>query len=135
MQRVDSVNVCKLAPVGGAKRRSRAWTDEDERYLRRHRHDGRAAVAEALGRSPEAVRRHALRLGFTVPIRPRQGEVCPICGRWRMSPGTEAYAAGYCQVCWGKHKRAVFDQRIAERAEQRAYEALKKRRQRALERS
>lgn len=130
MRRVEIVEIVALAPTGGAKRRSRAWTDEDDRYLRRHRHDGRAAVAEALGRSPEAVRHRALRLGFTVPLRPRQGEVCPICGQWRMSPGTEAYAAGYCQVCWAKHKRAVFEQRRAEQAEQRAYEALKKRAQR-----
>lgn len=131
MRRVDSVNLLELAPVGGANRRSRPWTDEDDRYLRRHRHDGRAAVAEALGRTPEAVRHRALRLGFTVPIRPSQGELCPICGQWRMSRGTEAYAAGYCQVCWGKHKRAVYLQRKAEQAEQRAYEALKKRELRA----
>jgi hypothetical protein len=109
------------------RRVRRRWTDEEERWLRRHRADGRAAVAAALGRSEEAVREKALRMGITVPVRPVPGEVCPMCGRHRVSPGTEAARAGMCQVCWARHKREVYEERQAELAEARAYDAAKKR--------
>lgn len=109
------------------ERSDRPWSDEEERWLRRHRNDGRAAVADALGRTEEAVRAKARRLGIEVPARPILGELCPICGYRHTTSGTEAARAGMCVTCWARHKREVYEARRDELAEARAYDAAKKR--------
>ena len=44
-----------------------------------------------------------------------------MCGRHRVSPGTEAARAGMCQVCWARHKREVYEEQrrlVAEELQQ-----------------
>lgn len=109
------------------ERSTRPWTDEEERWLRRHRNDGRAAVAAALGRTEESIRVKARRLGIEVPERPTVGELCPMCGYRRITPGTEAARSGICITCHERRKREVYEARRDELAEARAYDAAKKR--------
>lgn len=122
--RVDSV---EMRGSDRPARSDRPWSDEEERWLRRHRADGRAAVAAAMGRSEEAVRAKARRLGIAVPASPVIGELCPVCGYRRTTAGTEAARAGMCVTCWARHKREVYEARRDELAEERAYDAAKKR--------
>jgi len=110
-------------------KRSR-WTDDERRYLAKHRGDGREALSEALHRTPKSIRQMGYRLGFFVPLRPHGASRCPICGLWRMEPGTASYRAGMCPVCWERHKTEVIRQRTAEERAHREYETAKKRQQR-----
>lgn len=108
--------------VSGAR-----WTDDEDRWLRRHRLDGLAFVAHAMGRSERAVRERARSLGFDVPAEPTLGELCPMCGRRRVTPGTRAAGSGMCLVCWERRKLEVYEQRRDELEAARAYDAAKKR--------
>lgn len=80
------------------------WSVRQDEYLREHCNEGAEAIAAAMrhrfgvSRSPEAVRRHAYRIG--VPM--VRYEVCVGCG------GKARYldAEGMCRAC---HQRRVTD--------------------------
>lgn len=106
-------------------RDERPWTSGEERYLSQHRTDGAALLAHALGRSVSSVRTKASRLG--VSLRPRPGDVCPVCGTYQIRPRTAAAGQGMCPVCWELRKAKAMEERRAMREAVRAYERAKKR--------
>lgn len=107
----------------------RRWSDNDVRYLRRHRDDGAELIAEALGRTPASVRNKAARLGVSIGY--RQLETCPLCGAYPVRPGTRAGSHGMCCTCWERRKAENMRERAAEERAQREYDAAKKRKGRA----
>lgn len=100
------------------------WTDEEERYLIQHRSDGADLIAHALGVSVPAVKHKASRLG--VSLRPKPGEICPLCGCYVIRPHTDAGRHGMCPACWERRKADAMRERRAFQRAKEDYEAAKK---------
>lgn len=99
------------------------WSGEEKRYLISHKTDGAYLIAEALGRSVISVQTMACRLH--VSLRPDVGEICPICGEFRINKGTPAGRSGMCHVCWEKEKSRALLERKRFQEERRRYEQAK----------
>lgn len=78
------------------------WTEEQERVLREHMHLGAevcaAAIREQTGarHTPEAVKRHANRIGVTRIAY----KVCPGCGAKTARLGRESGLCATCNTAW-----------------------------------
>lgn len=79
------------------------WSEKQDEYLLEHCNEGPERIADAMrrrfgvSRSPEAVRRHAYRIGAPLVVY----EVCPQCGGRR----ERLLRTGVCYQC-NQHNRA-----------------------------
>ena len=112
-------------PVIGKPGKQRAWTREEEEYLRKYRANGSSRIGAALNRSPRSVIRKAQRMGVSLKI--KDGDVCPTCGCHDVRLHTRAGQYGVCPVCWERIKRKDKDEYAAWLWERREYEAAKAR--------
>lgn len=82
----------------------RPWTTRELAYLQAHAMDGARAVAEALGRSVDAVKQTARRYGVSL----RRRAVCPRCGEETARPLDPS--TGWCCACTlAARRRALED--------------------------
>lgn len=102
----------------------RRWTDEEDRYILRHRTDGAEKLAAALDRTPGSVKVHASR-DLHVSLAARPGDVCPRCATYEIREGTDAARHGLCPVCWEREKVKALEERTATLNAQRAYDRAK----------
>jgi hypothetical protein len=110
------------------QRVSHIWTDEQRRYLLRHRTDGTALLSHVLGHTEDEIQAEANRIGFEVPKRRLDGgEICPMCGTYEVRPDTVSGRNGVCPVCWERMKAKAMEERAATLRAQRDYDAAKKR--------
>lgn len=112
---------------GRAPRNGERWTDEERRYLIAHAPDGYIMLAMALGRSENAVRSQADKMGVTITMRPRLGGICPLCGLHRLREGghKHAYRMGVCPSCYESLKADALGERVDMLREYRRYQATK----------
>lgn len=106
-----------------SKSTGRRWRDWEVRYLRQHRADGAASVAERLGRTEASVWSKARALGIDLSLMPL--ETCALCGTYPIRPNTAAGRAGMCLVCYKKRRRSSLSEFDACRALDREYDAAK----------
>lgn len=105
------------------------WTEYEKKLLMRFRTEGADAISPLLGRSPKAVRRMASKMHVSLRLMP--GDMCPICGKFRIRAHTAAARHGMCQACWTKELARLRDDAAEQRRADRLYQAAKKRAQRA----
>ena len=106
---------------------SRPWNRDEVAYLRSHQRDGSVAIAQALGRSPKAVRNKASELGLSLlPAAHDRGELCPACAMREVDRSTVAGRNGLCKVCYTYRQTERARQRAAEIRAQRDYDAARK---------
>lgn len=114
------------SPVPCRRNGYKPWTDDEIRYLKRHRTDGAELIAHVLGRSVSSVKAKAFVL--KVSLMYVVGDICPVCG---VNPiraeAKNASSHGMCQVCWERRKADAMRERAAERAAQRDYDNAKHR--------
>lgn len=106
-----------------ASRGGTTWGTQEIRYLERHAGDGAEAIAEALGRSPEAVRHQANAYGISLRMRWQ----CPHCGQVTYKPLNGR--TGWCHVCTMKARRMELEEEVRE-VEAEAKRELEERRKR-----
>lgn len=99
------------------------WRDWEVRYLKQHREDGAASIADALGRTEASVWSKARALRVDLTFKPL--EVCVLCGTYPVRPSTAAGRAGVCLVCYKKRKRSDLSEAAACQALDREYDAAK----------
>lgn len=71
----------------------RQWSTRELRYLEEHAGEGAGAVAKALHRSVDSVRRQANRYGVSL----RRSWLCPNCGQRTFRPLSSK--TGWCSAC------------------------------------
>lgn len=102
------------------------WTDDEIKYLKRHRTDGAELIAHALGRTVSSVQAKAFTL--RVSLMYIDGDICPVCGVNRIrADAKNAASHGMCQACWERRKADAMRERADERAAQRDYDRAKHR--------
>lgn len=121
--------------LGSGTSAKKRWSDRENRYISAHRADGYELISEGLAafgceRSPDAVKKHALRsLGIKLRRDPEHGmRKCIECGRWDARPSTRSGRAGFCPACWEKRKSAAYAEATDEMMAGKLYEREKKRR-------
>ena len=93
------------------------WTSREIKYLEDHGSEGADAVAKALNRSVDSVRRQANRYGVSL----RRSWLCPNCGQRTFKPLSGR--TGWCAACT-KEARAA---EIAEEVRDMEREATRQR--------
>lgn len=127
---VDFVESLSLVPRKRDK--SFFWRDAEDRYISAHRMDGYLLISEGLKgrgyyRTPEAVKKHAGRIGIKLARYPENGlRECIECGQWAARPNTVAGRAGFCPTCWTRRKTDALREGRAEKRAAMEYEREKK---------
>lgn len=105
------------------------WDESEKHILSRFRNEGADAIAAMLGRSPMAIRVMASKMHVSLRVKP--GELCPVCGKYRIRDHTAAARHGMCPACWTKELIRLREEAAEQKRLDRAYQAAKKRAQRA----
>ena len=101
------------------------WTDEETRFLRENVQHGAVWVVDQLGRSVEAVRTKAKRLGLSWKEPGRLSDMCPECHTNRIVKGSHAARFGICPACYFKEEERKFRQKTEEKKAKAAKEAAR----------
>lgn len=86
----------------------RQWTTRELKYLEEHGSEGAEAVAKALNRSVDSVRRQANRYG--VPL--RRSQLCPKCGQRTFKPLSGK--TGWCSSCTKEARAAEIAEEVSD---------------------
>jgi tRNA(Ile2) C34 agmatinyltransferase TiaS len=105
------------------------FSQAEDRFLRHHRGDGIALVAQVMGRTCPELLNRAEELGIELAITPEFGEVCPRCGS-RMTRWGSGYRHGLCEACWSRERALIISSLVNDQQGALEYNRARTERQR-----